>query len=156
MWLEGLNVALQLNNGGGWRICVVRMQDIGGARTHNSTIWQALTATLSVSVDYPKIVIAVDEDIDLRDLESVFWAVAFRYRYMPHRDTKIIQGRKATLDQSSAPYTLYTQQMRYPTSLEVLKGRQPFSWMRHGNGIIRLLLCPNSNTWNGLGRSGMN
>jgi len=102
-------------SGGGWRICVIRIQDIGGARTHNSTVWQALTASLSLSVDYPKIAIAVDEDIDPRDLESVFWAVAFRY--MPHRDTKIIQGRSATLDQSSAPYTLDTEQMRYPTSL---------------------------------------
>ena len=101
--------------GGGWRLCVVRIQDIGGVRTHNSTVWQALTATLSLSVDYPKIVVAVDNDIDPWDLDSVFWAVSSRY--MPHRDTKIIQGRSATLDQSSAPYTLDTEQMRYPTSL---------------------------------------
>ncbi|MEI9475990.1 MAG: UbiD family decarboxylase [Deltaproteobacteria bacterium] len=99
---------------GGWRFCVVRMQDIGGARTENSTVWQTLTATLSLNVGYPKIVIAVDEDIDPWDLESVFWAVTFRY--MPHRDTKVIQGRGAKLDQSSGPYSEDTEEMTYPKS----------------------------------------
>lgn len=100
--------------GGGWRLCVVRMQDIGGARTANHFVWQTLTSTLSLSAVYPKIVIAVDEDIDPWDLESVFWAMSFRY--MPHRDTKIIQGRYASLDQSSGPYTIDKEEMRYPTS----------------------------------------
>jgi len=61
--------------GGGWRFCLVRMRDLGGVRTDNFTVWQTLTAILSLSVDYPKIVIAVDEDIDPWDLKSVFWAV---------------------------------------------------------------------------------
>jgi len=99
---------------GGWRLCVVRFQDIGGTRTHSTTIWQTLTATLSLSVEYPKMVIAVDEDIDPWDLESVFWAVTFRY--MPHRDTKIIQGRSAALDQSSGSYALDKNEMIFPTS----------------------------------------
>jgi UbiD family decarboxylase len=100
--------------GGSWRFCVIRMRDVGGARTQNFTVWQALTASLSLSVDYPKIVIAVDEDIDPWDLESVFWAVTFRY--MPHRDTKIIQGRGASIDQSSGPYTLPYEERTYPPS----------------------------------------
>ncbi len=99
---------------GSWRLCVIRFQDVGGVRTENATVWQALTATLSLSVDYPKIVIAVDEDIDPWDLESVFWAVTFRY--MPHRDTKILQGRGGELDQSSSPYTLGKEEMMFPTS----------------------------------------
>ncbi len=59
-------------------------------------------------------VIAVDEDIDPWDLESVFWAVTFRYQ--PHRDTKIIQGRTSSLDQSGGPYTVGQQERIYPTS----------------------------------------
>ena len=99
---------------GCWRLLVLRMQDIGGVRTENVTVWQALTATLSLAGDYPKMVIAVDEDIDPWDLESVFWAVIFRY--MPHRDTKIIQGRGGSLDQSSGPYSLEYKERSYPTS----------------------------------------
>jgi len=49
---------------GAYRICVIRMQDIGGVRTENYTVWQALLATLSVSRHWPKIVIAVDADVD--------------------------------------------------------------------------------------------
>jgi len=87
---------------GAWRILVIRMQDVGGVRTQNSTVQQALLASLAVQAGFPKIVIAVDEDINPWDLDSVFWAVSFRYQ--PHRDTKIIQGRNAELDQSIAPY----------------------------------------------------
>lgn len=99
---------------GAWRICVVRFQDVAGVRTHNSVVWQALMASLSMATDWPKILIAVDEDIDPTDLESVFWAVTFRYQ--PHRDTRIIQGRGASLDQSSGPYSASHEQRRYPTS----------------------------------------
>lgn len=99
---------------GCWRLCVIRMQDIADTRTNNATVWQALTASLSLSVDYPKMVIAVDEDIDPWELESVFWAVTFRY--MPHRDTRILQGRGGEIDQSSAPYTAGSKEMSFPTS----------------------------------------
>jgi UbiD family decarboxylase len=101
--------------GGGWRLCVLRMQDVGGSRTSNATVWQTLTASLSLSVEYPKIAIAVDEDIDPWDLESVFWAMTFRY--MPHRDTKILQGRSGELDQSSGSYAKSKQEMIYPSSV---------------------------------------
>lgn len=87
---------------GAWRMCVIRFQDVGGRRTRNATVQQALIAALSLSSDFPKIVIAVDDDINPWDLESVFWAVSFRYQ--PHRDTKIIQGRTSGLDQSIIPY----------------------------------------------------
>jgi len=90
------------------------MNDVAGVKTENATVWQALNATLCLSTIYPKIVIAVDDDIDPWDLESVFWAVTFRY--MPHRDTKIIQGRSGSLDQSSGPYTLPYNERTYPTS----------------------------------------
>ncbi|MBM2832014.1 MAG: hypothetical protein HW414_1066 [Dehalococcoidia bacterium] len=95
------------------RICVIQMQDLG-ARTHNSVVWQALLGSLAVWPRIPKVVIAVDEDIDPWDLESVLWAVSFRWQ--PHRDTKIIQGRRANLDQSGGPHTLAQEEIYYPIS----------------------------------------
>lgn len=83
-------------------------------RTPSSTVWQALIASQALTDSYPKIVIAVDEDIDPSDLESVFWAVTFRYQ--PHRDTKIIQGRHGALDQSSGPYDVEQEERWYPRS----------------------------------------
>lgn len=83
---------------GAWRLCVIRFQDVGGIRTPNYIVQQALLGALSINSDYPKMVIAVDEDINPWDLESVFWAVSSRYQ--PHRDTKIIQGRLSRVDQS--------------------------------------------------------
>ncbi|MFC1893990.1 UbiD family decarboxylase domain-containing protein [Chloroflexota bacterium] len=100
---------------GGWRLCVVRMQDIGGARTRNSTVWQALLGSQAITDMWPKLVIAVDDDIDPWDLESVFWAVTFRYQ--PHRDTKIIQGRRSSIDQSVGSYDMEDVDDRwYPCS----------------------------------------
>lgn len=96
------------------RLCVIQMQALGGVRAHNSVVWQALLGSLSVWPRIPKIVIAVDEDIDPWDLESVVWAVSFRYQ--PHRDTKIIQGRRANLDQSSGYFGLDLEDSAYPTS----------------------------------------
>lgn len=104
---------------GAYRICVIQIQDLAGNRTHPSIVWQALLACLARSPDYPKLVIAVDEDIDPTDFESVFWAVSFRYQ--PHRDTRIIQGRGGTLDQSASPYRgenlSEDEHSRYPRSL---------------------------------------
>jgi len=101
------------NCGGGNRLLVIRMQDVGGVRTRNSVVWQALTSSLSLN-HMVKMIIAVDEDIDPWDLESVFWAVSFRFQ--AHRDTKIIEGRLAIYDQSSGHYGMPEEEMIYPTS----------------------------------------
>jgi 4-hydroxy-3-polyprenylbenzoate decarboxylase len=100
---------------GAYRICVIRLQDVAGVRTPPEIVWLALTSALSKSPDWPKMVIAVDEDIDPHDLDSVFWAVCFRYQ--PHRDTRILQGRSAALDQSAGPPEANYNDRRYPTSL---------------------------------------
>lgn len=109
--------------GGAYRIGVTQMQDIAGVRTHPSIVWQALIASLARSPHYPKVVIAVDEDVDPTNLESVFWAVSFCYQL--HRDTRIIQGRGGTLDQSASPYQGDDQEDdygRYPRSLTSPEG----------------------------------
>jgi len=108
--------------GGAYRICVIQMQDIAGIRTHPSIVWQALIASLARSPHYPKLVIAVDDDVEPTNLESVFWAVSFCYQ--PHRDTRIIQGRGGTLDQSASPYHGNDEDDygRYPRSLTSPEG----------------------------------
>jgi UbiD family decarboxylase len=147
---------------GAYRICVVQLQDIAGFRTHPSIVWQTLLACLARSPDYPKVVIAVDEDIDPTNFESVFWAVSFRYQ--PHRDTRIIQGRGGTLDQSASPYNMEDlhedDHTRFPRSLTGPEGasailmdatrKWPYSpvslpkreYMEHARGLWERLGLP--------------
>jgi 4-hydroxy-3-polyprenylbenzoate decarboxylase len=77
-------------------------------------VWQTLHAISSVDSTWPKIVIAVDDDIDPHDLDSVLWAVIDRCQ--PHRDIKIFQGRNAGLDESVAPPQMGREFRNYPTS----------------------------------------
>jgi len=100
--------------GGSRRFCVIRLQRLGATSIPNRNVWHALQASLAVSTEWPKITIAVDEDIDPWDLESVFWAVSFSYQ--PHRDTHIVLGRGATADQSGGPRTLPLDEQEYPRS----------------------------------------
>jgi UbiD family decarboxylase len=60
--------------------------------------WQALHAAAGYEPSMGKIMIAVDEDIDPSDLESVVWALAFRMQ--PRRDVRILDHRLARLDPS--------------------------------------------------------
>jgi 4-hydroxy-3-polyprenylbenzoate decarboxylase len=48
-----------------------------------------------------KIAIAVDDDINVRDTENIFWAVA--YRSQPYRDAEIVDAPLFALDPSVAP-----------------------------------------------------
>jgi UbiD family decarboxylase len=94
--------------------CAISFRDLGGASTPNSSVWQALFAVMSADPSWPKIAIAVDDDVDPHDVESVMWAVVDRCQ--PHRDVKIIQGRAAGLDESVAPYEESRRGRPYPTS----------------------------------------
>jgi 4-hydroxy-3-polyprenylbenzoate decarboxylase len=67
-------------------------------------VWPVLETVMQVSGGgWPKIAIAVDEDIDPRDLETVFWALSVRHQ--PHRDIRIVErpSRGAGMDESIAP-----------------------------------------------------
>lgn len=99
--------------------CVVRFQNSSGAPVPNAEVWQALYTVASVDQSWPKIVIAVDEDIDPADLESVFWATCNRFQ--PHRDLRVLQGRSAGLDDSVAPRD-FPGSRAYPTSLSGPQG----------------------------------
>jgi UbiD family decarboxylase len=96
-------------------LCVIRFRNIDMEPVRNAEVWQALYTVMSVDSSWPKIVIAVDEDIDPWDLESVFWAVCNRYQ--PHRDMKVMQGRSAGLDESVAPRDMPASGRGYPASM---------------------------------------
>jgi 4-hydroxy-3-polyprenylbenzoate decarboxylase len=79
---------------GGRNMCVIKMK-----KRNPSEVWQALCAANAFSPDRAKIIIAVDDDIDPQDPDSVNWALAFRMQ--PHRDLHVMRGRTGGLDYSA-------------------------------------------------------
>ena len=59
--------------------------------TPKSEVWRALQGTLTLQAYVGKFVIAIDDDIDPENADSVFWAMS--YRCNPIEDTKIIPYR---------------------------------------------------------------
>ncbi len=60
--------------------------------------WQALYAAAGYEPSMGKIIVAVDDDIEPEDLESLVWALAFRTQ--PRQDVRILDSRLARLDPS--------------------------------------------------------
>lgn len=79
-------------------------------KTHPSQAWQALNAAVALVPGAGKIIVAVDEDIDPHDPDSVNWALSFRMQ--PARDIRVTHGKVSPLDPSSAPMT--ASDRRYP------------------------------------------
>jgi 4-hydroxy-3-polyprenylbenzoate decarboxylase len=78
-------------------VCVAQLDKSKGAKP-----MEVLRAIADLPRATPKICIAVDEDIDPYDAESVNWAIS--YRMQPHRDIEIREtGISTTLDFSLAP-----------------------------------------------------
>ena len=73
------------------QICVIKMKKINQAH-----VWQALHSIVGHNPATGKMAIAVDEDINPRNLDSLFWALAFRMQ--PHRDVLIIRNRTPQMD----------------------------------------------------------
>ncbi|MBI4317168.1 MAG: UbiD family decarboxylase [Chloroflexi bacterium] len=88
-------------------LCVIKLK-----KMHPAHVWQALNGAVAFVGSYPKIVVAVDEDIDPRDADAVNWAMSFRVQ--PHRDIRIVPGRCFNLDHSSAPPSTPTEERLYP------------------------------------------
>ncbi len=104
-----LDVALHEDSGSN-QLCVVRMK-----KTYAAESWQALFGVSSLNPNWGKIVIAVDDDIDAYNLDSVAWALC--YRMQPHQDIKILPGKNAPLDPSAAPQEeLIGKRVTAPTS----------------------------------------
>jgi len=75
--------------------------------------WNTLRVAASlVNLAWMKWIIVVDEDIDISDLEMVFWAMAWRVQ--PHRDIEIHRGRLTDLDPSAAPCDSGFEERTYP------------------------------------------
>ncbi|MEX2033811.1 MAG: UbiD family decarboxylase, partial [Xanthobacteraceae bacterium] len=60
-------------------------------RPRETEVWRALKGVAAYRSEIGKIVIAVDRDIDPRNLDAVFWALAYRSR--PHKDVQILRGQ---------------------------------------------------------------
>ena len=48
-----------------------------------------------------KMLVAVDEDINIKDAENILWAIA--YRAQPYRDTEVVEAPPFTLDPAAVP-----------------------------------------------------
>jgi 4-hydroxy-3-polyprenylbenzoate decarboxylase len=72
---------------------VIRLKDPSPGQA-----WQAMYAAAGYEPSMGKLIVAVDDDVDPSNLESVVWALAFRMQ--PHRDVRILGDRLARLDPS--------------------------------------------------------
>jgi UbiD family decarboxylase len=102
-----LNVTLH-ESSGSRKLVVIRMK-----KTNPAQPWQALQAAVALDPSHGKILIAVDEDIDSEDADSVNWALSFRMQ--PHRDVKITTHKFAGLDPSAAPPGSSHTEARFPS-----------------------------------------
>lgn len=80
---------------GAYDICVVRL-----ASPKRDEVWRALYG-IAALLRLGKIAIAVDEDIDPHDADSVYFALATRMQ--PHRDVQIIQGKTVAAEMVAGP-----------------------------------------------------
>jgi 4-hydroxy-3-polyprenylbenzoate decarboxylase len=103
-----LDVAF-FESSGSWLYCVIKME-----KTNPSEPWQALKAASAFNPSLGKIIIAVDEDINLRDPDEVNWALSFRMQ--PHLDVLICEGMSPALDPSAAPPGTPREIFRYSPS----------------------------------------
>jgi UbiD family decarboxylase len=84
------------NESGSWQFCAISLK-----RCETAQVWKALYGIVALEPAYGKMIIAVDDDIDPRDLDSIVWALC--YRMQPNRDVQIVKGRAAALDLSVIP-----------------------------------------------------
>jgi len=89
------------------KLCVIQMK-----KNHPSQPWYVLHAAAGYGGVGPKMIIAVDEDIDPRDMSAVLWCLAFSVQ--PHRDVRIITGRSPGLDPSAYPPGASREERSYP------------------------------------------
>lgn len=92
---------------GSWGYLVIQLK-----KSHPAQAWQALNAAVAYEASMGKVIIAVDEDIDPEDPDSVNWALSFRMQ--PHLDARTTTGKCSMLDPSSAPPGTPTLEQRFP------------------------------------------
>jgi len=103
-----LDVVLHENSGSS-QFIVIRMK-----KRNNAEAWQALLTTTGFDPHMGKMVVAVDEDIDARDIDAVIWALC--YRMQPQNDIKVVPGKLHQTDPSAAPPSAEGKLERIPGS----------------------------------------
>ncbi|MEE9232861.1 MAG: UbiD family decarboxylase [Nitrospirales bacterium] len=68
------------------KLIIVQMR-----KSAENEVWRALNAVANYQHGVGKFIIAVDEDIDPRNMDAVWWAIC--YRSKPHKDIMILPGR---------------------------------------------------------------
>jgi 4-hydroxy-3-polyprenylbenzoate decarboxylase len=95
--------------GGSAQVVAIRLKK----RPSKGEAWNTLRVAASlINLAWMKWIIVVDEDIDISDVEMVFWAMAWRVQ--PHRDIEINRGRLTDLDPSAAPCNSGFDERTYP------------------------------------------
>ena len=90
-------------------------EEIGVIALHHPQVGEAAQALHTAAAFNRKMfkwLIAVDDDINIRDLFSIWWAMSFRVQ--PHRDVEIQRGKNCGLDPSSAPSSSPLKERDYP------------------------------------------
>ncbi len=98
---------------GAYQFCVISLK-----KPTQPQAWQALNGAVAMAPTHGKMIIAVDDDIDARDLDSVIWALC--YRMQPQNDIRIVTGKSAALDPSAAPPEELKEKSYYPLTSSVL------------------------------------
>jgi 4-hydroxy-3-polyprenylbenzoate decarboxylase len=98
--------------GGSAQVVAIRLKK----RPDKGEAWNTLrVAGALINLPWMKWIIVVDEDVDISDIEMVFWALAWRVQ--PHRDIQIQRGRLTDLDPSAAPTDSGFDERSYPEGL---------------------------------------
>ncbi|MBI2832089.1 MAG: UbiD family decarboxylase [Chloroflexi bacterium] len=100
-------LACAFHEGSGCAFLVVQIR-----KAHSSDSWHVLDGAAAYSTNWPRVIIAVDEDIDPWDADSVNWAITFSCD--PHRDVRSVQGKAFDLDQAAAPPSCSIEERFFP------------------------------------------
>jgi 4-hydroxy-3-polyprenylbenzoate decarboxylase len=84
------------NESGGRQFCVISLK-----KPNLADVWKALNGAVALILGLAKLIVAVDDDIDPRDPDSIIWALC--YRMQPDRDIRVTPGKAMHLDPSVAP-----------------------------------------------------
>ena len=90
-------------------------EEIGVIALRNPQVGEAAQALHTAAAFNRKMfkwLIAVDDDVNIRDLFSIMWAISFRVQ--PHRDIEIQRGKNCGLDPSSAPSNSPLKERDFP------------------------------------------
>jgi 4-hydroxy-3-polyprenylbenzoate decarboxylase len=102
-------------------LCVISLK-----RTTPSQPWQALKGADAVDPNTGKIIVAVDDDIEPRDINSVLWALC--YRMQPHRDILVTRGKQQARDPSADPEAWKVMTERPPSSTILINATRQWDY----------------------------